>query len=92
MKILHILSGTYCLLAPLGSYDYVLDFDDATKDSWANEQREITSEFWDSLWDTPNHLEIAAHLVDNTVSIHSWENSYLTLKNYMCKNEFELVD
>jgi len=82
VKLLHIVSGNYCIVAPLGYGEWVLDFYGGK--SWCNPISDFTPEFWESLWEVGCKVEIEA-----SMSLSQYD---LTLKKYMSKEEFELVD
>lgn len=48
-KILHIVSGNYCLLAPIGDNKWVMDF--CPGRDWYNPIIVISKDMWEVFWD-----------------------------------------
>lgn len=88
MKLLHILTGTYCRIAP--EQPIIINPEKNSKwlvdityygEIWTCPTTNITVEFWDYLW-------------DNKKLSYFWFSNYHIKfsENIICKNEFELVD
>ena len=85
-RILHVISGNYCILAPLNedrNY-YVLDFE-INNEGWAAIRKSIDKKLWDWFWTVPGSLELASHLCNKSCNIYN-------IMEHMTKDEFELEE
>jgi hypothetical protein len=88
-KILHIVSGNYCILAPLDrtvNY-FVLDFE-GTHRPWIDIQKSTDKKLWEWFWNNPGSLELASYLCGE-YEYETRSSHFIT--EHMTKDEFELV-
>ena len=91
MKILHIPTANYCILAPISKkHDilYILDARKHNKEYWCGVIDNITLEEWNNLWESNRIPDI--YVEDRYYSDASeYRTNNMTDIN---KNEFELVE
>jgi len=49
MRMLCILEGTFCTLAPIGSDEWLLDIS-GVDDHWGLPKTNVSRQFWDRIW------------------------------------------
>ena len=87
-KILHVVSGNYCLLFPLTNDRYGIDFENTLRE-WGGIKYTISKTQWDCLWE---NNQLGTYEIVKMPWPDNWMTEDNKSQSLICKNEFELVD